>query len=429
MLPEAATPLSTREHVLLFNPRPHRGHSTRERIALFNPKARSALFKSPFSRILKLTTPQSCATMSSLSFYNLHTACMPARNALICNMASPGVLTAPLWDGFLSAASRKYDSVFLLSANDLRRVSPENILRISSAAEIDRFPALACQSLSQADIRKNGTSILAVLDRLFQPDIFFCGDINAIRLASRLTLWCRENANPSVWIALPSCPFNSVPFADFNAGFGSALATTSALASSLQDSCRRSARATPIGLLDISNDHYGWLTVGTAALTAGTGQVHCILPGTQFSNDELCKTLSRSLKKQNHVLLVMSSISGSQKESSPRLVTAAIEKTLGAGVRHVTCYPGDLAGPARVSKQDLKDCKAMGRAAVRLARKSRNSILVANHRVPGETHTLVFQPTALLEAVYTVRKVPDSFFRPKTFRTSAALSKLLACFL
>jgi hypothetical protein len=354
---------------------------------------------------------------------------MPARNALICNMTSPGLFTAPLWDGLLSAATRKYDAVFLLSTDDLRSLSHKNAIQIKTADDVDLSPSLKRQSLTQTEIRKHGSGILSVLESLSNPDIFFCGDITAIRLASRLALWCRENANPSTWIALPCCPFNSVPFAEFSAGFGSVLSATTARGSSLLETCRKSARETPVGILNISDDHFGWLTAGTAALASSDGLSHCILPGTHFSVDELCNTLSRSLQKQEHVLLVMSTINATGYKGTPGHLANVIEATLETGVRRVTCFPDSLPDSRCASKQDMKDSKAMGRAAIRLARKARDSILVANHCVPGSAHSLEFQAASLLESVYTLRTVPNAFYRAKTFRTTAALSQLLACFI
>jgi hypothetical protein len=351
-------------------------------------------------------------------------------------MTLPGVWTAPLWQNLLSAASRKYDSVFLLSADDFLTATSRNVIKVTTGDDVVRYPALTCRDISQAVIRKNGRNILKLLTSLSNPDVFFCGDSHVVRLASRLSLWCRENNNPSVWAAVPCCPFNSVPFVDFSIGFGSALANAAAMGKILLNTCKHSSRKMPIGLLVISGDQYGWLIAGSAALAGISGKTHCILPGTHFSTNEVCKILAASLNRHKHVLLVMSDMTGHtsahhskvRKEDSPGYISAAIEDKLGSGVYMHTWYPATLVDPAHVSKQDIKNTAAMGRAAVRLAHKSRTGILVVNHRIPGNAHKLSFQSTSLLEAVNTMRNVPESYYRLKTFSTAPSLLRLLAPF-
>jgi hypothetical protein len=361
---------------------------------------------------------------------------MPSRNALICNMTLPGVWSLPLWKSLLSAGSKTYESVFLLSADDLLAVTSRNAVTISTGDDAGRHPALRYQELSQAGIRRNGQKILKLLGSLSNPDVFFCGDYHAVRLASRLSLWCRENNNPSAWAAVPCCPFNSVPFVDFSVGFGSALANAAAMGTILHNACNHVSRETPVGILVVSGDRYGWLTAGTAALAGTAGKTHCILPGTQFSPAQLCKVLAASLNRYKHILLVMSDMTGltgthhskTGKEDNPRYLSAAIEEILGTGVRVHAWYPANMVDPAHLSKRDIKNTIAMGRAAVRLARSARNGILVINHRNPGEAGKLSVRSTPLLEAVNTVRTVPESYFRSKTFTITPALLKLLAPF-
>ncbi len=350
----------------------------------------------------------------------------PEKTALILNCAPPGVDTEPLWEGFVSSALKRYTALFTLNASDILDCSPANVFKVTDGGDdISARPVLFPRLHSQHHIREHGAPLLSLLASLNYPDLYVCGDFDAVRLAARLALWCRENAVQGDWTVIPCCPLNSVPFMDINPGFGSALAYCTAIGADLLQTCQRNAMTSPVGLLHIRDDHYGWLSAGTAALLSRKLPVLCILPDQTCDRQALAKALWTSLAKYSVVLIILGE---SPAPETPTTVSHFIEKTFQCRVATQCVQPRALIPSAYCARQDRKLSAAAGRAAVRLGRAARQHILVVNRFKPGSAASLDFLATPLLEAVHAVRRPPDAWYRPKTLKVSNTLADMLSGF-
>lgn len=281
-----------------------------------------------------------------------------------------------------------------------------------------------------AEIKKNYKEFIVVskeneieykIDDSLPNDIFVVGGKNAMMMASRLGLHFREKNINARCVLVPACPYNSIPFNDFSAGFGSALKWCVNLGNDMLSARINSVDKCSVGIVQIDGDENGWLTAGAASLVLEKGKVLFLTCETVFDEEKFCAALLRKLKKHNGAVVFtseiirnaqMKKIGGANQPVSTAL-SKIIFKKLNQNSYSIIINPGKLFDMAHISKQDVKDSSLTGKAAVRLAlrtAKQGTNIIVANRLSIDGKNKLSFEVVPLFEAINTPRKLPKKIF-------------------
>ena len=198
--------------------------------------------------------------------------------ALLLVMPPTGTWVRPAWDAFIPALQHRGQAVVVFTGNAFPRCAAGDVERVRTAEELARHPYLAVPACRLADLRAHGAALHARLEQMRCTELYVWGDAAAMQFAARCALWCREHALPYRVIGVPACPFNSVPFTDHSLGFASALRWCAGMARSLLAATVRGRRQTPLGVLEIQGDRWGWLSAGAAALAGDGARVLCLPP-------------------------------------------------------------------------------------------------------------------------------------------------------
>ncbi len=187
-------------------------------------------------------------------------------------------------------------------------------------------------------------------------DVFVCGGADALRSAARMALWTRHAAPATRWIGVPCCPYNSVPFTLCSAGYASALRYCARVA-------LERTRTTLSSTITVAGDAAGWLALGVAAVAPvpdGGGAAPAAIDLAHGAHDMPC---------------------------------TAFERRFG---------------------------RALGRAAVKLARHAAPGVMVAARRALGRALP-VFEHLGLTESMYAPRAVPSHYCSLLTGRPTPAM--------
>jgi|GEM_PF-2595081 len=349
-------------------------------------------------------------------------------------MLQRGAFAAPLLEKLLASSLQNYKHCFIPNSEELLSLKKQNLKLIKSSKTLNKFPYIVNQNLSLPKIRENGKKLIETFKDFPEMDFFVVGDFAAMKFASRLSLWFFENNLKNKFIAVPCCPFNSVPFTEFSAGFGSALKWCADTATAfLMKSCKPQPEGL-VGIMEIKDDKTGWLTSGSAALCGFPKQTLTIVPGYLPNTKSLLTELRRIIKVNKTALVVVGDslkiCSGKgiihHKQKTGQIICDIVSK---AGIPAVKFQisPGILFDNTHISKQDNKLSKAFAVAAVKLARKSKSNIMVVNRFGSGVPRRLTFEAVSLYDAVNTPRRRPEKFLSKK-LRSAAALKKYLELF-
>ena len=255
------------------------------------------------------------------------------------------------------------------------------------------------------------------IDHSLPNDIFLIGGKSAMMMASRLGLRFREKNIDARCIFVPACPYNSIPFNDFSAGFGSAMKWCVNLGNDMILARSNSADNCSVGIVQIDGDHNGWLTAASASLVSEKGKVLLLTCETVFDEEFFCASLSKKLKKHSSAVVFISGIvrDGKMKKigGATQPVSAALSKIIIKKLKEKTfamiVNPEKFFDTAHISTRDVKDSSLTGKAAVRLALRTAKqgaNIIVANRLSIDGKNKLSFELVPLFEAINTPRKLP-----------------------
>jgi len=248
-------------------------------------------------------------------------------------------------------------------------------------------------------------------------DVFVVGGKKTMMTANRFGLHFREKNIDARCVLVPACPYNSVPFNDFSSGFGSALKWCVGLGNYMLFARTHSRDNCSIGIIEIAGDDNGWLTAGASSLVSEKGKVLFLTCETIFDEGKLCAAVSKKMKKFGATIIFtseiirnaeMKKIGGAAQPVSTAL-SKIIMKKLNLKSFAMIVDPGKMFDSAHLSKQDDKDGRLAGKAAVRLAlrtAKQGTNIIVANRLSFDGKNKLTFEVVPLFEAINTPRKLP-----------------------
>ena len=303
-------------------------------------------------------------------------------------------------------------------------------MRVRTPDDILRRPLLRLALPEVNELRRRGAALRALLAS--PADFFVAGDAEAMRLAARLALWCREGGIACTLIGLPCCPYNSVPFTHSSCGFPSALAHCVQTVNLMHRARQYDQRRAPIGIVRIVGDAAGWLSVSTAALADGATGVLCLTADTPFESARLCAQVEKARAHNGAAVIVMSDgVCTAQRHplaahehASAGALAELLRARLHVGVEIVPLDPAQAGTPTARCERAL--AAAMARTAVRQAARGPAATLIANHRAAPATARMAMHAIPLLESVATPRQVPASFLRPATYRATTACARALA---
>ncbi len=347
-------------------------------------------------------------------------------------MPTRGSFAKPLLENLTAACLKKYDNCYIPDSENFFSIKKNNIKLINKVEDLIKFPYIVnFNTPSLLEIREKGAMTIDAFKHYPDSDIFVVGNLNAMKFASRMALWFLENNLDSKFIAVPCCPFNSVPFAAFSAGFGSALKSCADSADSFIE-CANSPMHNPsAGVMEINGDKTGWLAAGTAALSRFSDQILFVAPDGLLDSNKLLMELRKIIDKNKNVLVVVgdsvkiSSEKGvvHRKHKVGRVICDIISKT-DISIFQFQIAPGVLSLPVHISKQDAKLSKFYASAAVKSAKKCNGNIMVVNRMNYNGRFRFSFETVQLYDAVNTPRKLPEKFIA-KNYRATAQLKKHL----
>ena len=355
---------------------------------------------------------------------------------MICNMAPPGTPLGPALDALVAACRGHYGArIMAVTSPGLLSLDSSSLLRIKSADTMRVLPRVMPDRVTGQEVRQRGGAMLECLSAR-EADVFILGDAAAFRLASQIALWSRECQTACRWIALPACPYNSVPFTAASIGFGSAVRWCSSLAAALHDERRRDLHGAPVAILEIAGDTTGWLAAGSAALAGSPSEpVFCITPDMAVAADALCATLGRAVTTHGCALLVTSAVAHTAAGHCLAVpgvsVGIALHQMLtahgGLDATVTSICPADMFDPAYVSARDMADSRAMARAAVRAARKAEPCALMLRRAADAAGRHLI-HTVSLLEATDIPRTLPRPYINSRGYKPLPLLRDHLMCF-
>jgi hypothetical protein len=346
-------------------------------------------------------------------------------------MMPAGSAAGPLWEALTSACIATYSRVVSPIADDLFALAPDGVTRVRKAQDA---PAVVLPPLpySLEDIRTGGLRLQQWLDA-HNVHVFVIGDARAMQLAARLDLWRRETGSLARWIGIPSCPYNSVPFTDYNAGFATALTWCLAMAAGAARARSRVRFRRPVAVLEIAGDTTGWLTAGSAALAGSECSGLCLMPTGANELTRLYTAIENARRKGQSAIVVCGDVvrDGHHRPVAPvdapagPAVAARIRQHFGNEPVLLTVNPGMCESPLPVPRVEKRDARGLARAAVRHAPKAAQGLLIVGRRAPAEKYRLQYGSTFLTEAVNTPRALGDRFVRPQSCAPAPALAEYL----
>jgi len=350
------------------------------------------------------------------------------RTAVFLFMPPRGTYTKPLLKNLLDTCLSKYANVLIPDSEDFLSIKKQNLKPIKSFEELVKFPYIVNNNLlSLPQIREKGNQLIKTFKNFSNVDFFVVGDYDAMKFAALLSLWFLENKLKSKFIAIPCCPFNSVPFTEFSAGFGSALK----LCKETADTFIKEKLNSSVGVMQIKGDKTGWLTAGTSALCNFPNQTLFISPETVLDTNNLLSETEKICLKDKTALIIIGEFLKTKSEKGIvhhiqkvwQLINKIIAKA-GFKTFNFQISTDFLFDEAHISKYDKKICKSYGAAAVKFAKKSKGNIMIINRPGFNSRNSFSFDAIPLYDAVTTPRKLPNKFLT-KNYRRSPALKKYL----
>lgn len=179
------------------------------------------------------------------------------RRLLVLAMQPEGTVLGEFWESLWGAAQGVYCGIWVPGADEI--LEDVKWRKVRGAGELARARRVGVAPTGLAEVERRGAALAEKL-RDEPTDVVVCGDGGALRSAARLALWTRVAAAETRWIAVPCCPFNSVPFTVCTLGYASALRYCSR---EVQANVRRGVRVTDV---EIKGDIHGWLRLGVRAV-------------------------------------------------------------------------------------------------------------------------------------------------------------------
>jgi 6-phosphofructokinase len=351
------------------------------------------------------------------------------KEAVLLLLPPAGTCLEPLVTAWLTACTPRYASLATADAADLWTLTPKAVVRGRTPDDILRRPLLRLALPEANELRQRGAALRTLLAA--PADFYVAGDADAMRLAARLALWCREGSVAGTLIGLPCCPYNSVPFTHSSSGFPSALAHCVQAVNLLHRARQYDRRRAPIGIVRIMGDAAGWLSVGAAALAGSATGTLCLTADTPFERARLCAQVEKARAHDGAAVIVMGDgVCTAQRQPlaahdhAGAALAELLRARLHAGVAMVTLDPAQYGTPVARCERAL--ASAMARAAVRQAARGPGTTLIANQRATRVPARMTMHAIPLLESVATPRKVPAEYLRPATYRATAACARALA---
>lgn len=348
-------------------------------------------------------------------------------SAFFLFMPPLGTYSNTLKEKLLISCIKKYENCFYHNLENCLLLEEKTLKLFKVPKEINKLHSIKTPNLSMQEIRKNGESIIKTFKNIPNTDIFVIGDFYAMKFASLLSLWFLENNLKNKFIAIPCCPFNSVPFTELSAGFLSTLNWCKNIADSFFENINIATQN--VAVMEIKGDETGWLTAATAALCSFPNKTLFLTSDFIFDEDLFFIELKKSVEKNLNVIVLV----GNQlkirtgkkivhhRQNIGTLISKIISKTK-IPVSNFQVPTDLLFDQAHISKKDIKISKLYATAAIKFAKKSKGNIMVINRNNFSCKTNLSFEAIPLYDAVTTPRKVPDKFFS-KNYSINAALKR------
>ncbi len=344
-------------------------------------------------------------------------------------MPPRGTYAKPLLEKLLDTCLSKYENCLIPDSEDFLSIEKQNLKPIKSFEELIKFPYIVNKNVSLQEIRKKSKRLIETFKNIPNADIFVVGDFNAMKFSSLLSLYFLENNLKNKFVAIPCCPFNSIPFTEFSAGFLSALNWSKNMAEAFLKS--GSGMKPGIGIMEIKGDETGWLTVGTAALSNFPNQTLFLAPDIIFDDKVFLIELKKIINKNKTVLIIVGETLKiksdkriiHQKQNVAQIISKIISKA-GFSIFNFQIAPGILFDEAHISKHYIKMSRSFATAAVKFAKKSKGNIMVVNRLNFSRSSNFSFEAIPLYDAVTTPRKFPGKF-HSKNYRVTMALKNYL----
>ena len=299
------------------------------------------------------------------------------RRAILLNKCSDGTFEQPLIDSLTAEIEKKYKEFLVID---------------------------------------NETEINNKISDSMPNDVFLVGGKKTMTLANRFGLYFREKNINARCIFVPACPYNSIPFNDFSAGFGSAMKWCVNLGNNMISIRKNSRNNCSIGIIQIDGDDNGWLTSGAASLISEKEKTLVFSCETVFDEEKFCGAVSKKFKKYGTTVIYTSEIIrdakmkkiGGATQPVSTAISKIILKNLNQNSYSIIVNPGEFFDSEYISKQDTKDARLTGRAAVRLALRTakRGTNILISNRLSIDGKKLTFEVVPLFEAINTPRKLP-----------------------
>jgi hypothetical protein len=189
----------------------------------------------------------------------------------------------------------------------------------------------------------------------------------------------------------------------------------------------------PVAVVEIVGDENGWLSAGSAALASGPFRVMNLMPCGANELARMYAGIDAARRRRESVLIVCGDVVRDARHRPVAPVDAAVGPALVARIRQhsgveavaLSVNPGACGDPAHATRVEQRDSRGTARAALRLARKATQGLLVTARRAPVENYRLTYGSTPLTEAVNTPRALGDRFVRPQRCTPTAALAEYL----
>jgi 6-phosphofructokinase 1 len=248
-------------------------------------------------------------------------------------------------------------------------------------------------------------------------------------------------------IHVPKTVDNDLPLTDCCPGFGSVAkyvaVSTREAGLDVASMCETS---TKVFILEVMGRHAGWIAAAAGLATENDGQPpHIILfPEIAFDREAFLKKVQDTVKKHGYCVIVASE--GAQDKDGNFLADAGTKDAFGhtqlggvaptlatmvkaeLGYKYHWAVADYLQRAARhiASKTDVDQAYAVGKAAVQLALKGKNSVMPTIERKPGAKYKWTIGEAPLDKVANVEKKMPRDYITKDGFHITAKCREYLA---
>ena len=328
--------------------------------------------------------------------------------------------------------------------NGIKGVLNENFVNLDEVCDTKEkrdllaiTPAAALGSCrwKLGDPKENAEEFEEIIRILRKNDIgyfIYTGGNDSMDTVYKLSVYCEEhNIDDIKVMGAPKTIDNDLGETDHCPGFGSAAKFIATAFTEIACDCFV-YDVPSVTIVEVMGRNAGWITAASALARRKQGDApHLIyLPERNFYEDEFLEDVSKLLKKQGGVVVLVSEgLHDANGESivppifkseravyygdvSPHLANLVVKKL---GVKARSEKPG-LCGRASValqSPEDRAEARQAGTVALRSAVEGNSGVMVGFERVPGTVYQMKTKLVPIKEVMLYERKMPDNFINER----------------